>query len=79
MSSRGHGDRSEACFLTLRVGIEQCLSSYDTPLRTAVMRHGPVKAYWSLLMRPFEESERTARRANTTSPTEYVQGLAYEN
>jgi hypothetical protein len=45
MSLRGYGDRSEECFLSFRCGMEQCWSLYKVPLRIAVMRHGPVKAY----------------------------------
>ena len=45
MNSRGYGDRSEACFLSFQCGVEQCWSLYKAPLRIAVMRHGPVKAY----------------------------------
>ncbi len=44
MSSKGYGDRLDACFFSFWCGVKQCLSSYEAPFRDAVMCQGPVNA-----------------------------------
>jgi hypothetical protein len=65
--SRGHGDKSLACFLFCCFDL-QCCNFYEPPASFSITSHGPVWAYCVFPTRPFFLSDLTERRAKTWSP-----------